>query len=442
MFKQKHTIIKSKIPLLLSIVFFTITFFINSDFDVRFLYNYVFFAALILCEFLIQRRIRVSKITVCYFLLVTSVTVFSILPNAYLDLEAQNHTISMLLFFSCFLFTYPSARELKISNTLLLTAAFLMAIYIISVKISPDLFWDNVYPYLSKFSQDQAQRLMRLKDYGAIIGGSAIFADYIMAMAVFICLAGCFSGRILLKNNIKFYAVSFLFIIAMIIENRRGELIATIISVLSMYFISARNFDFSRFNLQRAVRFFSICLAMFVTVVLLSYVGLLDRYIGTFTNISGGTEKGIEEAGTGRVILWATAISMYESSSKLIGIGWNQFRARNVLGGLEGMHVHNDYLQWLCETGVIGFSLIFGLTFYIWFENIRRCKRVFNIDSILNSKVKCYALISFSIQTFFMILHLVDPSFYKLLFWPIYSYSMVMYRMSVDEEKRIANYNN
>lgn len=426
---------QSKIPLFFILVAFIVTFFINGDFGIKYVYNYFILSLLVIGEVLLQRKIYVSKITLKYFFLVTIVTFFSVLPNAYLDLEAQNYTISILIFFGCYLLANPSAKEVKCSNNILLVAAIVFATYIIVIRIFPFIFWDNIYPHLSQFSQAHAYKFMKLQNYGVFIGGSAIFADFVMALALFVCLGDYFSKSVRSSNNTKYIVVTLFLLAAIVVENRRGELIATITSVLAMYFFSVRNVSLIKLNSKKIVKFFAYFVLVVFVVAIMFGLGLLDRYIASFIDIGGGSIEGFDKTGNGRIRLWLTAVNMFEDSSKLFGIGWNQFRAKNVLSGMEGMNVHNDYLQWLCETGIVGFTLIFGITVNIWIENIKRCKYVFNVFNDVNSESKYYAVISFGVQTFLVIMHFVDPSFYKLLFWPFYSYSMIMYRMSLISEK-------
>ena len=96
---------------------------------------------------------------------------------------------------------------------------------------------------------------------------------------------------------------------------------------------------------------------------------------------------------------------------------------------MEGINVHNDYLQWLCETGIVGFILISFPTFYLWRETIKRCRLLFRKKYEHCNSIKSYALIACGIQTFFIVLHFMDPCFYKLLFWPIYALSIILYKL-------------
>ena len=69
----------------------------------------------------------------------------------------------------------------------------------------------------------------------------------------------------------------------------------------------------------------------------------------------------------GRDQLWTQAMT-YFYDNKWLGIGWTNFK--NIFT-LRGTHVHNIYIQLLCETGIIGFS-VFAF-FFVW--NIRTTLR-------------------------------------------------------------------
>lgn len=419
---------ESRVPLTICITVFLVTYFLNNDFNIRYIWNYAFVAAVIVCSRLFDGNgmIRMGKVTVVYLLLSGVVVVFSFLPNSVLDQESNNHAISIMLFALCAAFSKPSRNELRMSEIILLAFAIILAIYIVLIKVFPDIYWNSIFPYLSEYTQNTAVDLMKNHNYGVPVGGSANYADYILTLGLFICLSKLFSN---FAGNIKAkicFVLSFLFILGMVIENRRGELIAAVLTIVVMYLLSM---NFGRIETNRLFRAMAAVAIIAVGLVFMYARGMLDRYINTIVSLSSRKAGGIEEVGNGRIALWSLAIEKF-FRSPIIGIGWNQFRATNDISFMEGINVHNDYLQWLCETGIIGFILILIPTLYLWFKTARRCRFFFANKAFYCNEARSYALVSFGIQNFFILLHFMDPCFYKLIFWPIYALSIILYNRS------------
>ncbi len=423
---------KSKIPLTTCIIIFLITYFINNDFDIRYIYNYIFVAGFIASSIIFDGRICLNRVTLVYFFLVVVVIIYSFLPNSVMDPESNNHAISIILFFLCCVLSIPTKKEISRSTKLLIISAILMSVYIIIIKIMPNIYWNSVYPYLSSYTQNQAQTLMKHYSYGVPIGGSANYADYILALGLFICGGSYFSRYIEKKNEGLYIIISIVFIVGMIIQNRRSELISTIFTLLLMYSLSA-NFRF--IELRRFQRLIFGIIIIIAGIAFMYSHGMLDRYINTFVGLSIKNVNKLETIGNGRIALWNEALHLF-LEYPLVGIGWNQFRANNNISYMNGLNVHNDYLQWLCETGIIGFILIVIPTIYLWLQVSGRCRRLFKVKEDTNKEAKTYALISYGIQTFFVIMHFMDPCFYKLIFWPMFAFSIVLYNMSFLEKSK------
>lgn len=423
---------ESRVPLTICIVLFLVTFFVNSDFEIGYIFNYAFVSGFIALAVVFDGRIRLGKINRVYLFLATVVVAYSFMPNSVMDPESNNHAISVALFFLCCALSMPSTSELNKTEKIICYSAFLMAIYIITIKLVPSIYWNNIYPHLSSYTQSQARNLMRNYNYGVPIGGSANYADYILALGLFICLGNIFSG-ITKKNEKRFVFFSILFIVGMVIQNRRSELMSAVLTLLLMYSLSVnlRFIESKRF--KRAI---GIIIIVIVGLLFMYSRGMLDRYINTFIGLSIKNGGGLEEIGNGRIELWKVAYKKFKESP-IIGIGWNQFRATNNIRYMEGINVHNDYLQWLCETGVTGFVLIFVPTVYLWIKTLVRSRQLFKNKEVYSNEAKCYALISCGIQTFFMIMHFMDPCFYKLMFWPMYSFSIILYNRSVYIERQL-----
>ena len=84
----------------------------------------------------------------------------------------------------------------------------------------------------------------------------------------------------------------------------------------------------------------------------------------------------------------------------------------------------------MCETGIIGFILITVPFVYLFAKSVIWCRTVTKRGSTYSREVKEYAIISCEIQTFYIVMHFMDPCFYKLMFWAIYTFAIILYNLS------------
>jgi O-antigen ligase len=122
---------------------------------------------------------------------------------------------------------------------------------------------------------------------------------------------------------------------------------------------------------------------------------------------------------SGRLALWTKAIQLF-LQKPVFGIGWQQFAAQDKYNH----NVHNTYLQWLCETGVVGFVLIFVPIFVMAVLTLQQayklsCQRA-------DAKIRMINFVSLGMQAFLAICNLVDPAFYHLNYFCFYSFTMIL----------------
>ena len=423
---------RSKIPQTLCIMLFVVLFFVNTDFGIGYIYNYLFVSVFIILGIFIDQKIYITKEVIVYFVLSLFVVIFSFLPNSVKDPESTNHAISLVMFFVCCVISLPSEREYSYTKRLLIFVALVVSAYTFFVKAAPDIYWDIIFPHLSEYTQASAVELMKNYSYGVPIGGTVIYANYILALSLITCMGEVFGeSSMTVKKRILLILASGVFITAMGIQNRRGESMATVIALVFMFLVSTY-LRYGIIRMKRLKQVSGIIILGVIGITILYSVGIFDRIVETFVQLGQGSSSGIETAGNGRMELWREALIQF-GKSPLLGIGWNRFRDAFSYNGAKKINVHNDYLQLLCETGMVGFALIVIPIVYLWFKTFQRCCVLFDDKVCGYEREKRYALVAYGIQNFFIVLHFIDPCLYKLLFWPIYAYSIILYRMSLDD---------
>lgn len=421
---------RSRIPLVLCLALFVITFFLNKDFDIRYIYNYFLVACVLMLSLIFDGILRFDKTRLIYVFLAAVIVVLSVLPTSVRDPLVINNAIATTLFTACCLLVSPSDRELRLTAKVLLLWAGAVTLYIIAVKAFPGVYWASIYPHLSSVAKEEAVSLMREHSYGVAMGGSAVYVDYILAIGILICAGGLLRKAATKKEKYMLVAMACFFLLGMVIQNRRSELLAVIL-VLGLLLIL--HMDLEHIGARKIRRITAAAVAVIAAVAVMLTRGMLDRYIETFVDLTRHGSGGIEAAGNGRLILWRDAYRLF-TESPVFGIGWRQFSEQNNVLYMEGNNVHNDYLQWLCENGIVGFLLIFVPFMYLWIKAMLRCWELSRMsrsgNMIYADDARCCALISCGIQTFFVIMHCIDPCFYKLIFWPIFTLAIILYTLS------------
>ena len=234
-------------------------------------------------------------------------------------------------------------------------------------------------------------------------GLTAHYSHNGMYIAIGSILAGSFFFG---KNKKKRYLFLFiLFLIALLLTQKRGPLIAVIISVFITYF-----FSFQESFSKKSIRIIGGILAMILSIYIFyelfpSLFSVLDRF-STNDNML-----------TNRQYLWDYALKMF-TSNPVIGHGWGSFShsiaIKNDVGVISNQHAHNIYLQLLAESGLIGLICFLIPMIVTLYNSLGLLKR---IDKKQIGDVSMFA--STSLQLFFIIYGLSgNPLYDKQMFIP------------------------
>ena len=140
----------------------------------------------------------------------------------------------------------------------------------------------------------------------------------------------------------------------------------------------------------------------------------MDRYDAFFGEEI--TEQTANQLTSGRTELWEKAWELFKEKP-IFGIGWEQFMNNNTFNH----EVHNTYLQWLCESGVVGFVLLMTPTMFMYAMTFKRTIRYRKKDRAVPYAVKQMNFVSLGMQTFLLAVNLVDPAYYHLNYFCFYA---------------------
>ncbi len=434
--------------LLLVLAIFTCTYFVYRDFELRMIYGYAIIG-LVLGIHMLRRLLRRSfpklgTVKVAYLVMVCVILVFFLRPDSNHDTDTVSYMIAMVLCAGYLLFAEPGEKEARLTMTLLLVAALLMAAYILFFVVFEDLFWVTVYPLVSPTQQDYLAHFVP-KGYSVTVGGCT-YTDYILFLGAAVCV-GCLAApggkrwqRWLSAGTIL------LLLCTIVLTGRRGEFLAAVLA-LALFALYLCNKKQRRILIGVGV---ILVIAVFFAIVallpMLKEIDVLRRYVMTVENLLNG-----KDITSGRMELYALAWNLF-CTSPVFGIGWQNFGGHitpefHALHGLEVKDVHNIYLQFLCETGIVGALVIVIPLGYVFIKTWKHLRYLLNHRE--NTQTWYFAvraeITSFMIQSFLLIIGIYDPCFTKLVFWCFYTLALLLMfaaqTMSPgpDTEKRFVN---
>ncbi len=157
---------------------------------------------------------------------------------------------------------------------------------------------------------------------------------------------------------------------------------------------------------------------LFYKVLVLSFIfaGTLYAslpYVSNRVNSITITDKE-DQSNYGRILIWKTNLQIFKESP-WIGIGMNENQRRSVefhkkFGRSDAMegHAHNQYLQWLAGTGILGLLAYLSMIFILLWQNIKLIK---DLKSSANYWLQSLALGCLGVQICFYVGGITEANF-------------------------------
>lgn len=415
--------------LLLIQTLFTGTFFIYRDFGIRMIFGFGALCLILLLHFLgrmAQNRPPVVQPVHLPYLMLSAVIVLCFLrPDSRHDEDSTAFIFSMLVSATVVLLALPDALESRRSLKVLYWTGLLMAGFVIFFVVFEDLFWDTLCPLLTPVAQDYLRYFVPA-GYAITLGGCT-FTCYLLFIGMTVCFGYlCSSAK--WTGKCTWMLLSCLAcLLALLLVGRRGELLGALVCTALLVFALCS----PRRRKQLLVGGILLAAGMFGLMVLflpqLKEISFLERYIVTIENLLNG-----QDITTGRTTLYQVAIDAF-LEHPILGIGWDQYHTlippyylTNPVVKIEDTHC--IYLQFLCETGIVGTILILApLAYYYWqvCAQFRRLKRRRWESPELRLAFRL-SVGSFMLQSFLLIVGIYDPNFQRIVFWCFYALSILL----------------
>ena len=185
-------------------------------------------------------------------------------------------------------------------------------------------------------------------------GLSSHYSDNAFLMAVGTILSAALAFGAEKGRRRRFVVLAILFAIGLVLTQKRAHLLFVIFAIVCLFANTGVRGKTLKFLMALIVVFAAAYVAAtFIPGVSESF----ERLLGTFTTLESGD---LEETTTGRTYLWGAAINGW-LQSPLLGNGWGTF-LYTWPGGNQSIYAHNELLQILHDTGVVGLVPFLALT--------------------------------------------------------------------------------
>ena len=419
--------------LLMVLMIFISSFFIYKDFNIRMLLGYGILGLLIgiQCFYYILKRKKptVSVIEVIFYIIVLTVGFSFLRTDANRKEDQWVYMIAMIISTAYLFFSQPDRKQLNNIMKIAVISALFFALFVLTFFIFEDLFWNSYYHILSEASRAYADRYIP-RGFSPVLGGSCTYTDYVMMVGVGVFCGIFFSLKKESKKKKKIICIVAITILifAFIVVGRRGELLGVIGAILIFWILTGKG-RYKWVRLGGMIGGVIVILGLFVLFLpQLKEIEFLRRYVMTIEKLLAG-----QDITSGRTELYTQALNLF-FSSPIFGIGWGQFACYvtpefKAIHGQDVMNVHNIYLEFLCEVGIIGAIFIIVPMAYMLAKTIKQFVRLYHFSSDTENWRLAIQLntASLMIQLFFIMVGLIDPCFSKVIFWAIYALAVKLF---------------
>jgi len=208
-------------------------------------------------------------------------------------------------------------------------------------------------------------------------------------------------------------------LVPMLLSGKRAITVLSVVAIVMLYFLEL-------FANRKGVRILKMVLAVAVigTLGLVIIMTNLDnplfaRFASLFNQKSGSF---LDSA---RVNLWEDAVTVWKENP-ILGIGWWNFNDLTVtrFKYARSHSVNLDYLQWLAETGIVGFCLMFTPILVMMLRSVKMC--FIAAKGKLAPMYRKHVYFAVYLQMFILAYALIEVPFYNNFFFTVYVFSVIV----------------
>jgi hypothetical protein len=223
------------------------------------------------------------------------------------------------------------------------------------------------------------------------------------------------------RLNLRFVFLSLVILLILFTTSRRGALVFSFAGIFACWVI-VKKYSFFKFLMIGSV----VLLSIFIFIKGLGILGLnfpiLDRF--DVSAVSLTDYESVNELSSSRLSLIVHAYHFF-SERPLLGQGFKFFFET------KGQDVHNTYLQFLCESGIIGTCMLLSFFLYNLTKTVSIIKQYVRVPKDI--------VYSFYGQFFFLIICFIENPFSDRYFFLSYIVAVsLMYRRLLKEKSDLA----
>lgn len=191
-------------------------------------------------------------------------------------------------------------------------------------------------------------------------------------------------------------AIAFLVLIALLLTEKRGDLLFGVLAIFIMYFVYHSDQKIKRWGK-----------AAFAFLGVLALVLIISTRIPQVTKVVSRLTDNQGDITNGRIYLYRIAWELFQTHP-VFGIGWGaykyEFAKRTPLNAyhVEMLNAHNIYLQLLCEVGIVGLLLFLTVVLPTAYQTYKMLSDMAKGKLEGNHKIKYYLTFSLGMQSYFL----------------------------------------
>ncbi len=423
----------ARIGILIFVIYIYIQRWLELYPQLRYLEIAIISSALLLLFFDLYGRDRLTNLVTAIDLLWVPGIVIILVNLALVNANKFDYFI----FASSFIFLLTAKVKLEnyhLSLAFIKGGSVFYAFGTIAQFIFPESFIRFILYFTDKYNYDDINKYVNGNYYPGFGINRAILAPNFMATGIGIIITQASQNIKRLYTKVDIFLL--LFIVAgLLIAGKRLLLLAAIFTALISFILLGSTQE----RLKRVIYSLAAMISGLVLFLILLQFGdslpFMVRIELLIDDLIAGEATGSVSE---RFRLFALAWNLF-LENPLFGIGWEQFRVLTVSVNPHGFHVHNLYLQLLCETGAVGFTMIMLPIIFAYLKTIQAIK---NLTAKPDSGLvpwKNILVFSFYCQTIFLINSFGSDPFYNVIFLFLYFFSISIINSYMVCERSINN---
>lgn len=376
-------------------------------------------------------ELRKRRTFISFFVFLNAIYLFELLPSLGYTLPSMLSSRRLLLMLTAVaLFVLVSKHTIRKDTTS--TLFFIMCVYCLGITLFNNGIQQQplyyylaavLYPWVITFIMEDMAcdidkwRILNMSKTMALSGiiYVVLMSIYKLNRVSFLTASGEASIYFIItllpfvlccKEKVRNFLL-IMTIVSVFITLKRTALIAVIISLLVYLFVRFKNKDEHKFRL--------VLYGIAVLIIIVIAYQLVVQYTGN--DLLAKLLDTQEDGGSNRDIIYHAVIEKFLSlglGQKLLGVGYNGVRySYNIVSAGSVVSAHNDFLEVLCDYGIIGFIL------YIWIiiKQIKSYLYLRRIESELAPAMAASIVLFFVLSTFSHLILYTSYFMNILVFW-------------------------